>query len=113
MCVRLTRQQLRRALADSIRVFAARISAVVQEKLEQRLGGVVTVAEIIDLTILLRPPANPLDSARQQRLASAVARAAVETEDMMAQRRFQMRRAATYVERSTLIFYGDTIKQLA
>src|SRR6202044_142470 len=34
--VRLTRQQLRRALADSIRVLAAQIPAVVQEKLEQR-----------------------------------------------------------------------------
>ncbi len=60
----------------------------------QRLGGVVTIAEIIDLTILLRPAANTLDSSQQQRMASAVARAAVETEDMMAQRRFQMRRVA-------------------
>ena len=60
----------------------------------QRLGGVVTIAEIIDLTILVRPAANVVEPTRQQRLASAVARAAVETEDMMAQRRFQMRRVA-------------------
>lgn len=58
----------------------------------QRLGGVVAISEIIDLTILLRPAANTLDTAQQQRLASAIARAAVETEDMMAQRRFQLRR---------------------
>lgn len=74
----------------------AQITAFRHELCEQiqRLGGVVTIAEIIDLTILLRPAANTLDSAQQQRLASAVARAAVETEDMMAQRRFQMRRVA-------------------
>ena len=58
----------------------------------QRLGGVVAISEIVDLTILLRPAANTLDTAQQQRLASVVARAAVETEDMMAQRRFQLRR---------------------
>ena len=60
----------------------------------QRLGGVVTVQEVIDLTILLRPAANALDSARQQRMASAVARAAVETEGSLAQPRFQLRRVA-------------------
>ena len=31
----------------------------------QRLGGVVTIAEIIDLTILLRPAANTVETARQ------------------------------------------------
>src|SRR5439155_10856101 len=50
----------------------------------QRLGGVVTIAELIDLTILLRPPANTPEPIRQQRLASAAARAAVETEGSMA-----------------------------
>lgn len=60
----------------------------------QRLGGVVAIQEIIDLTILLRPSANIVEPAQQQRLASAVARAAVETEDMMTQRRFQLRRVA-------------------
>ena len=58
----------------------------------QRLGGVVTIPEIIDLTILLRPAANTLETIRQQRMASAVARAAVETEASMAQPRFQIRR---------------------
>jgi serine/threonine protein kinase len=60
----------------------------------QRLGGVVTVQEAIDLTILLRPAADPADPARQQRRASAVARAAVETEAATAQPRFQLRRVA-------------------
>ena len=50
------------------------------------IGG---LNQIIDLTILLLPAVNTVDAAQQQRLASAVARAAVETEDMMAQRRFQ------------------------
>jgi hypothetical protein len=58
----------------------------------QRLGGVVTVPEIIDLTILLRPASNTLDVNRQQRMASAVARAAVETEASMAQPRFEIHR---------------------
>lgn len=58
----------------------------------QRLGGVVTIAEIVDLAILLRPAADTLETVQQQRLASAIARAAVETEDMMTQRRFQLRR---------------------
>jgi serine/threonine protein kinase len=59
-----------------------------------RLGGIVTIQEIIDLTILLRPAVNPDDAARQQRLASAVARAAVETESSLNQPRFQLRRVA-------------------
>ena len=74
----------------------AQITAFRHELCEQiqRLGGVVTISEIIDLTILLRPAANTLETTQQQRLASAIARAAVETEDRMAQRRFQMRRVA-------------------
>jgi serine/threonine protein kinase len=43
----------------------------------QRLGGVVTVPELIELTLLLRPAANTPEPIRQQRMASAVARAAV------------------------------------
>ncbi len=60
----------------------------------QRLGGVVTIAELIDLTILLRPAAGASESAHQQQMASAVARAAVETETSMAVPRFQVRRVA-------------------
>ena len=60
----------------------------------QRMGGVVTVPEIIDLTILLRPAASTPEPTRQQRMASAVARAAVETEASMAVPRFQIRRVA-------------------
>ncbi len=81
----------------------------------QRLGGVVTIAEIIDLTILLRPAANTLNTA-QRRLASAVARAAVETEDLMAQRRFQLRRVAgkTVVACSQeLALFADKLGQVA
>src|SRR5208337_2359682 len=81
-----------------------------------RLGGVVTVAELIDLTLLLRPASTTLDAARQQRLASAVARAAVETEDMMAQRRFQVRRVAgkTIVACSQeLAAFADKLSQVA
>jgi serine/threonine protein kinase len=72
----------------------AQLTAFRHELCDQihRLGGVVTVPELVDLTVLLRPAASTPDAAQQLRLASAVARAAVETEDGMAQRRFQMRR---------------------
>lgn len=82
----------------------------------QRLGGVVTIAEIIDLTILLRPAANTLETTQQQRLASAIARAAVETEDMMAQRRFQMRRVAGKIVvacSQELAVYAEKLGQVA
>jgi serine/threonine protein kinase len=82
----------------------------------QRLGGIVTIPELIDLTILLRPPASTLDSTQQQRMASAIARSAVETEDMMAQRRFQIRRAAgkTVVSCSSeLAAYAEKLGQIA
>ena len=82
----------------------------------QRLGGVVTITEIIDLTILLRPAANTIESSHQQRMASAVARAAVETEDMMAQRRFQMRRVAGKIVvacSQELAVYAEKLGQVA
>lgn len=60
----------------------------------QRLGGVVTIPEVIDLTILLRPAAGASEPAHRQQMASAVARAAVETETSMAVPRFQVRRVA-------------------
>ena len=96
----------------------AQITAFRHELCEQiqRLGGVVTIAEIIDLTILLRPAANTLESVQQQRLASAVARAAVETEDMMAQRRFQMRRVGGKIVVSCsqeLAVYAEKLGQTA
>ena len=81
-----------------------------------RLGGIVTVGELIDLTILLRPACRTLDSARQQRLASAVARAAVETEGSLAEPRFQLRRVAgkTVVACSQeLAAYADRLGQVA
>ncbi len=82
----------------------------------RRLGGIVTVAELIDLTLLLRPAGSTLDPARKQRLASAVARAAVETESSMAEPRFQLRRVAgkTVVACSQdLAAYADKLGQVA
>lgn len=60
----------------------------------QRLGGVVTISELIELTILLRPAADTLDETKQQRMASAIARSIVETETSLAEPRFQLRRVA-------------------
>ena len=37
----------------------------------QRLGGIVTIAELIDLALLLRPASTTLDVDRQRKLASA------------------------------------------
>jgi len=60
----------------------------------QRLGGVVTIAELIELMNLLRPAADTLDAAKQQRMASAITRALVETESCLTEPRFQLRRIA-------------------
>lgn len=81
-----------------------------------RLGGIVTVGELIDLTLLLRPADSTLDTARQQRLASAVARAAVETESSPAEPRFQLRRVGgkTVVAcTQELAAYADKLGQVA
>ena len=59
----------------------------------QRLGGVVTIKELVDLTILLRPVTDTLVStSTHQRMASAIARAAVETEGSLSDPRFEIRR---------------------
>ena len=82
----------------------------------QRLGGVVTIPELIDLTILIRPPANTPEPIKHQRLASAVARAAVETESSMAEPRLQLRRIAgkTVVACSQeLAAYADKLGEVA
>ena len=60
----------------------------------QRLGGVITIAELIELLILMRPPSDVLEAAKQLRLASSIARAAVETECSLADPRYQLRRVA-------------------
>jgi serine/threonine protein kinase len=60
----------------------------------QRLGGVVTTGELVDLTILLRPATETIDTTKQQRLASAIARASVETEGSSSEPRFEIRRLA-------------------
>jgi serine/threonine protein kinase len=82
----------------------------------QRLGGIVTIPELIDLTLLLRPASSTLDLDRRRMMASAVARAAVEAEDKMAQRRFELRRVAgkTVVACSQeLAAYADKLGQVA
>ena len=94
------------------------ITALRNELCEEicRLGGIVTVGELIDLTILLRPASRTLDTARQQRLASAVARAAVETEGSLTEPRFQLRRISgkTVVAcTQELAAYADKLGQVA
>ena len=82
----------------------------------QRLGGVVTVAELIDLTIMLRPATDTPGTAKQQRLASAISRAAVETEGSLPEPRFEIRRlGATTLVPCTheLATFSETLGQVA
>ena len=58
----------------------------------QRLGGIATIAELIELTLLLRPATETPELETQQRLASAIARAAVETEASLVNPPFQVYR---------------------
>ncbi len=57
-----------------------------------RLGGVLTIAEAAECVLLRRPASDTPDPTQQQSLASAVARALVETESALAEPRFQLRR---------------------
>ena len=57
-----------------------------------RLGGVMTIPEVTEFVLLRRPAVNTLDTAKQQQMASAIARALVETESSLAEPRFQLRR---------------------
>ncbi|MCR9292942.1 MAG: BREX system serine/threonine kinase PglW, partial [bacterium] len=57
-----------------------------------RLGGVMSVPEVSEFVLLRRPATDTLDSAKQQQMANAVARALVETESSMVDPRFQLRR---------------------
>lgn len=75
----------------------------------QRMGGVITTGELVDLTILLRPAAETIDASRQQRLASAIARAAVETEGSLSEPRFEIRRLAG----KTVVACTDELAQYA
>lgn len=59
-----------------------------------RLGGVATISELIEITNLIRPADDTLDSAKEQRMASAIARSLVETETSLTEPRFQLRRVA-------------------
>jgi len=82
----------------------------------QRLGGVVTVSELIELTNLIRPAADTLDTDKQQRMASAIARSVVETETSLADPRFQLRRVGgkTVVAcTQELAMYAEKLGQVA
>jgi serine/threonine protein kinase len=58
----------------------------------QKFGGVASIAELVETTILLRPATDTQDAIQQQRLASAIARAAIETELAVADPRIHIRR---------------------
>lgn len=82
----------------------------------QRLGGVVTIGELIELTNLIRPAADTLDTAKQQRMASAIARSIVETETSLADPRYQLRRAggkAIVACTQELATYAEKLGQVA
>ncbi|WP_182870885.1 BREX system serine/threonine kinase PglW [Stieleria mannarensis] len=57
-----------------------------------RLGGVMTISEAAECILLCRPAVDTLDTAKQQQMASAIARAMVETETSLTEPRFQLRR---------------------
>ena len=82
----------------------------------QRLGGVATISELIDATIFLRPAVDTPDVTEQRRYASAVARAAIETEMALADPRLLIRRFAgkTFVSCSAeLADYAEKLGELA
>ena len=82
----------------------------------QRLGGVATISELIDLTIFLRPASETIDVKLKQRLASSIARAAIETEVASSEPRLQLRRIGgkTFVACSTeLADYAEKLGELA
>ena len=57
-----------------------------------RSGGMMTIPEITEFILLRCPPVDTLDTAKQQQMASSIARALVETETSLAEPRFQLRR---------------------
>ncbi len=82
----------------------------------QKLGGVTTIAELIDVTMLLRPATETQDLKQRQRLASGIARAAIETEVALADPRLQLRRVGgkTFVACSAeLAGYAEKLGELA
>ena len=94
------------------------VSAFRNELFEQiqRLGGVATIFELIELTMMLRPTADTQDAKQQQRLASSVARAAIETELAVSEPRLQLRRMGkkTFVACSSeLAEYAEKLGELA
>jgi serine/threonine protein kinase len=82
----------------------------------QRLGGVITIGELIELTNLIRPAADTLDTAKQQRKASVIARSIVETETSLADPRYQLRRVggkALVACTQELATYAEKLGQVA
>jgi len=81
-----------------------------------RLGGMITIPEITEFVLLRCPPVDTLDTAKQQQMASAIARALVETETSLAEPRFQLRRIAgkTLIACSRdLAVYAEKLGQVA
>ena len=80
------------------------------------LGGIITIDEIISLTIQLYPANSTISTQHQKVFASAIARAAVETEDLLDSPRFAIRRFRTKVVVTTsplLATYIDKIGMVA
>lgn len=81
-----------------------------------RLGGMMTIPEITEFVLLRCPPIDTLDTAKQQQMASSIARALVETETSLAEPRFQLRRIAgkTLIACSRdLAVYAEKLGQVA
>jgi hypothetical protein len=80
------------------------------------LGGIITIDEIISLTIQLYPASSTISPQQQKVFASAIARAAVETEDLLDSPRFAIRRFRTKIVVTTsplLATYIDKIGMVA
>jgi serine/threonine protein kinase len=81
-----------------------------------RLGGMMTIPESTEFLLLRCPPIDTLDTAKQQQMASSIARALVETETSLAEPRFQLRRIAgkTLIACSRdLAVYAEKLGQMA
>lgn len=81
-----------------------------------RLGGVMTITEVTEFVLLRRPAVDTLDTTKQQQMASAIARALVETESFLAEPRFQLRRiSAKSLVASTreMAVYAEKLGQVA
>lgn len=81
-----------------------------------RLSGVMTISEATEFVLLRRPALETMDAVKQQQMASAIARALVETESSLAEPRFQLRRIGgkTLIACSRdLAVYAEKLGQVA